>query len=502
MKKIPLFLLVCMLGSCTAPGRSTPTVGVPLLTSTETATLVPTFTPTITLTPTLAPPPPETVTYHLLRIEYSSTSDWSTLDLSMAENVLAVKNVEVQGSPTYREAGAGRLALNQPLAESEAGKRVGIVLEYAVMPGALDQTLEVLAKKGDLGGITINIYNMANGQPDLIQSINHTGIVPNSGGVNQRTYKVDLTSLQNTAPITASIQGASRQKMVWAFYYMWYSTSDWYSPPLKDHPLERYDSGSRETIALQIDQAQSAGIDGFISSWWGPGSNTDANLRKLLDIAQTKDFKVSIYFETLAGPNGAPLEEASIRNWLAYFIQNYRDHPAFMRVDGKPVIMLWASATVPVETWERVIASLRDEGLEAVYLSMGYNVTDLDVFDGLHDYGIFTYPNLEALYRTTARAIHYYPLLSDGPTSKIWAATVQPGYDDQLLPGRDGLVQDRLNGDFYRSTWEAAIASNPDWIFITTWNEWWEHTYIEPGELYGDEYLQITKEYADQWKSK
>jgi hypothetical protein len=99
------------------------------------------------------------------------------------------------------------------------------------------------------------------------------------------------------------------------------------------------------------------------------------------------------------------------------------------------------------------------------------------------------------------RATRYYPLLADTPTPKIWAATVQPGYDDRLIPGRRGLFQDRQNGSVYRSTFEAALASDPDWIFITTWNEWWEHTYIEPSELCGDQYLKLTREFADRWKS-
>ena len=47
---------------------------------------------------------------------------------------------------------------------------------------------------------------------------------------------------------------------------------------------------------------------------------------------------------------------------------------------------------------------------------------------------------------------------------------------------------------------EAALQSDPDWIFITTWNEWWEHTHIEPSEQFGDQYLQITREFADRWK--
>ena len=502
MKKSLLFLLVCTLLSCTAPGTSAPTVSVPSSTSTATETSVPTFTPTITLTPTLTPLPPETISYYLLRIDYSTTSDWSTLELSIGESILAMRTVEVQGNPTYREAGTQRSALNQPISESEAGKRVGVVVEYAIAPDTLGQTLQFHSQKGDLGSSTVNIYNMAGGEAVLIQSFKHLGTTPNSGGLNPRTFSVDVTSIQNTMPTTVSVQRTARQKMLWAFYYMWYFSNDWYSSALKDHPLERYNSSNTETIAHQIDQAQSAGIDGFISSWWGPGSDTDTNLSKLLDIAQEKNFKVSIYFETLAGSQGEPLGEASIHDWLAYFIQHYESHPAVMKVDGKPVIMLWASGTVPIETWERVIVSLRDDGLNAVYLGMGYDVTNLDVFDGLHDYGIFTYQNLEETYQSTSRAIHYYPIISEQPVSKIWAATVQPGYDDQLLPGREGLLQDRLNGDFYRSTWEAALQSNPDWIFITTWNEWWEHTNIEPGELYGNQYLQITKEYAERWKSE
>jgi hypothetical protein len=292
--------------------------------------------------------------------------------------------------------------------------------------------------------------------------------------------------------------------MLWAFYYPWYSLNNWSSSWLKDHPLEQYASSNEEDIARQVEQAQSARIDGFISSWWGPESDTDSNLEKLLDIAQEKNFKVTIYFETLAGPNASPLGESQIRNWLGYIIKKYRDHPAFMKVDGKPLIVIFVSATVPLETWMRVFASLQGQGLDAVYLAMdwGYGLSSMEVFDGLHDYSIFNYPDLKQKYLSTARSIHYYPLLSDQHTPKIWAATVQPGYDDTLQPSRQGQVQERLNGDFYRSTWEAAIHSDPDWIFITTWNEWYEHTNIEPGELYGNQYLKITREYADLWKRK
>jgi hypothetical protein len=442
------------------------------------------------------------VSYYRIRVEYSITSDWSTLDLTTTEDVLAIKIIETKGQPTSYEAGVERLFLNQPLAESATGKSVSLIVDYALAPEALERGLDFRLQKGDIGSGTVSVFRMAGETPELIQTFKHTGAVAGSAGLNPKEFHADLTPLQNTPPISVSIQRVSQPKMLWAFFYMWYYPNDWSRSWLKDHPLERYASSSREVIARQVDQAQGAGIDGFISSWWGPGSDTDANLRKLLDIAQEKNFKVSIYFETLAGPDGTPLDEPHIRDWLAYAIQRYCDHPAFMKVDGKPLIVLWASAAVPLETWERVFASLRDDGLDAVYLSMGYNPGDLDVFDGLHDYGVFTHPDLEQTVLSTARAVRYYSLLSDRSAAKIWAATVQPGYDDTLQPTREGLVQERLDGGYYRFTWNAAIQSDPDWIFITTWNEWWEHTHIEPGELYGDQYLLITREYAEAWKNK
>ena len=46
------------------------------------------------------------------------------------------------------------------------------------------------------------------------------------------------------------------------------------------------------------------------------------------------------------------------------------------------------------------------------------------------------------------------------------------------------------------------MASNPDWLLITSFNEWVEGTYIEPGILYGDHYLQMTRELIAAFKSR
>jgi len=109
-------------------------------------------------------------------------------------------------------------------------------------------------------------------------------------------------------------------------------------------------------------------------------------------------------------------------------------------------------------------------------------------------------PVLEQTYKTLGRGIRNFPLLQDEQKPRLWCATAQPGYDDHLIPDREGKVLPREDGELYRDTFEACIESEPDQIFICTWNEWWEHTYIEPSEDYGDQFLEITKEYTDKWK--
>jgi hypothetical protein len=74
---------------------------------------------------------------------------------------------------------------------------------------------------------------------------------------------------------------------------------------------------------------------------------------------------------------------------------------------------------------------------------------------------------------------------------------VLPGYNDTRVPGRTGtFIVPRNNGQTYRTSWDAAIASNPDWITITSFNEWFEGSMIEPSDTYGTQYLDITKSLA------
>ena len=82
---------------------------------------------------------------------------------------------------------------------------------------------------------------------------------------------------------------------------------------------------------------------------------------------------------------------------------------------------------------------------------------------------------------------------------KFFCATVLPGYNDKKIRS-PGAYLSRNNGSTYRYTWDAAIASNPDCILITSFNEWWEGTEIEPSINYSTLFINLTREYVERYQ--
>ena len=122
-----------------------------------------------------------------------------------------------------------------------------------------------------------------------------------------------------------------------------------------------------------------------------------------------------------------------------------------------------------------------------------YNLDYLEVMEGLHTYNPIRFTvrgqNMAQVYAETAAAVH--------DKGGLFAATVCPGFDNmQLHPLARRTVVPRENGHYYCMTWEAALGSEADWILICSFNEWGESSVIEPTLEFGDQYIQLTRQYA------
>lgn len=444
---------------------------------------------------------PEQITFCRLRFELTTTAQGARITAKDTQYFLTGRLMGVTGAPLKRGGSVQATWVGQ----EAAGNRVGVTMDFAMTwRGRMVQPVPyVFEQKGD-GSSVLRVYNVTEEGMELLAEIHHpAGDVP-------YPFSLDLSPLEERPRQEGEIP-LRPAKMLWAYYYPWYYAGGWDTSILQDQPvLGYYSSDSRAVIERQVEEAQSAGIDGFISSWWGPGSDTDENLRTLLDVAQAHDFAVMINFELLDG-DGQPRYDTEVFEWLRYAVSEYGNHLAYVRVGGKPVFVIWASDGLSNASWEEILSRLRADGLEPFLLGQfsgeWAGLGDLGVFGGLYQYNILNVMSasnqtdaLFHVYESTGRAVRYYPLLMDAPTPRLWAATVQPGYDDHLIPGRTSPILPRADGALYRATFDAALYSDPDWIFITTWNEWWEHTYIEPSQDHGDLYLQITREYAERWK--
>jgi hypothetical protein len=444
------------------------------------------------------------VQYHRLRIKLQTASNGASFKLDDAVYVLSASQKAFSGSVLKH----GLTMRELWVAPETAGQSVSVTAHFALNSGAAGSSLPAQIKQAGEGSTVLQVYKYEDRKYTLIQQ-------ESLAAAGSKSVNLDLSKLADKGLISAVVPRIADQKMIWAFYYPWY-VDDWDTSILLDEPaIGYYSSANFHVMKSHIESASASGIDGFISSWWGPGDYTDTNLKSLLDIARDRSFKVMINFETLttnAEGETVPLASATIQNWLSYAISRYKNHPAYMKVGGKPVIVLWASEAVSVATWEQIFAALRAKGKDAVYISMVSGswptLRSLDNAAGWHTYNILMViqkaeqvPTLLAqVYARNKRAVRHYPLVLGTSAPRIWCATAQPGYDDHLIPGRTTPILKRRSGDLYRETLDAAETSDPDWIFITSWNEWWEHTYIEPSKKYGNLYLNITRDFAEDWK--
>lgn len=293
---------------------------------------------------------------------------------------------------------------------------------------------------------------------------------------------------------------SSSDPLVLAFYYTWFDEHTWTYDRLSDLPAEPYVSRDRGVMGRHIDQARAAGIDALLVAWYGPtgdSNQTEPNLAALLEEAAARNFKIGILFETdspFLGGTGATTTA------LQHALAVHAAHPAFLRVDGRPVIFFWRPTLYGVDAW-RAIRSQVDPGYSSIWISEGVNTAYLAVFDGHHLYSNTWNPPADLTATNQKFANQVATARSQHGVYKFWVATVMPGYDDVRIRGGAGFARGREGGAYFERAWQAAIASQPNWIVVNSFNEWPEGTYIEPSHAHGGHYLNLSATWSQRFKA-
>lgn len=308
-------------------------------------------------------------------------------------------------------------------------------------------------------------------------------------------------------------------KKVLAFYYPWYRTKDFSGfwshwgcgvPDLtkkKGHSeistthipkIGLYDSSNPESIKRHIKMAEKSGIDVFICSWWGEKSETDDAFKVILNVAEKSKIKFTIYYELV--PDESP--EAATSDFI-YILENYSRSPAFFKVKGQPVIFVYSRAMFHLNSfeWREVLSKVKKEYPSLFIADLVFNELPSEIirtFDGGHTYNpvveiIFGKDMFESYRNFVERARRY---------KKIACVTVIPGYDDSYIDRKGPMVCEREDGRPYEELFKKAILSKPDWILITSFNEWHEGSEIEPSVEYEDLFIKLTSKYTTLFKRR
>ncbi len=267
-----------------------------------------------------------------------------------------------------------------------------------------------------------------------------------------------------------------------AYYYQWFSKKSWDRAKV-DYPLAgRYSSDDVSVMQKQIEQAKSAGIDGFIVSWKSTATN-NRRLEALIKVARSANFKLAIIYQGLDFSRD-PLAVERIANDFDFFKRHYASDPVF-DLFSKPLLIWSGTWEFSASDIERVTTRIRNSALVLATEKSpdGYERVARYV-DGNAYYWSSVDPQEHGGYEERLDAMASSVHESGG----LWIAPFAPGFDARLVGGTREVP--RRDGETLRTEYNAAVSSSPDALGLISWNEFSENTHVEPSERNGDSALR------------
>ena len=298
---------------------------------------------------------------------------------------------------------------------------------------------------------------------------------------------------------------------VGVYYYPWYAYDFHGGQYLRKHlvppqlpELGEYNDRTDSVIAQHLAWSRYAGIQFWVTSWWGPHSREDSTLLDyLLPYPGLEDMKIALFYETTGRTNNFT-DYSNLGPDITYIANHYFHHPNYLKIDGKPVLFVYLTRVLSgMGTQQSSITAMRNAataaGFElyivgdqvfgsppAVLTNVGRldAITNYDVYGSMGATGYATQSDVNSYYAAQAG----WKVLAD---SLGWGFIpgASPGFNDKgVRPGHAPLSRklapDGTFGSLFRAMLRGAkgvVDSRlGNMIMVTSWNEWHEDTQIEP----------------------
>lgn len=437
--------------------------------------------------------PPGVPTIARLEVTITTTSAWT--QVMVAPGRIAAQRVVSVPSDVKLTTLANGWVLTSP-----AGKARTVTVRSVFEEPVGVPVLNVSVRKGYAGAAIATIKNTSYA-PFQAAYVHNQLPKPSSGtpGPNPYTSIVSRTRQQFFGASDPLLTHVDPRPLVLAAYYPWFGPANYGGAKLADRPLDERNTMDYPGVLSMTEQARAAGVDGFVVSWAGEEfSGWRFDLAR--QAAEATNGYVLPYIEMVdahaPGDTTGKADPLIVLEWISDAIQR-ASSPAFLRSGGDPVVFVFQMSRLSPMGWSNVLTALKNQGTPVKLVGDATLTSTYGAVEwGNHIYN----PN----FKTQAELTQYNRdtmldarlLATADPTGPhLTVATVSPGYNDTKANGTlNPIVPRGLAGERYIATWDAAIAAEPDWVLITSWNEWFEGTYIEPSVGYGGLALQQTIE--------
>lgn len=304
----------------------------------------------------------------------------------------------------------------------------------------------------------------------------------------------------------------SPNNRIHAFYYPWYGNpqsdgaySHWNHPvavregPPRQFPggddiganfypaLGCYSANDPATVDEHMQQLLRARVGVISVSWWGTDSFTDRALPVLFRAAERRGLKINFHIEPNLGPGGRNARK--VREAIVQLLDAYGDSPALFRDaqhGNRPVFYIYDSYLTNADEWATILApdgthTLRNTKYDSLVIGLWVKQDEERFFLDGHFDGLYTYFATDGF--TYGSTWEHWDALAAWARAhdKLFIPCVAPGYiDTRIRPWNSRNTRARENGAYYDRSFKAAIDVAPDFIGITSFNEWHEGTQIEP----------------------
>ena len=322
-------------------------------------------------------------------------------------------------------------------------------------------------------------------------------------------------SVDGVAPISALASSSKHQSdddvFLLAYYYAWYREDEWdrhgtqgVSPLLGPYGSQRVEIAEKHN-----EWAMQAGIDAWVVSWWKEVPNSDFQ-QGMMKARNFQKMKYCLIWESMGA---LPTFDFANETALDAFVRDMtlmRDyhfgHPCYLHVNGRPVVVMYVT-----RVWNNfepfMVDIVRDKvGVDIFFVGdepFYGDDTQADpykakhgikngtqVFDAYTTYNMYSEPDTHegqtaVDFMTTPKVMN---VLQQWSNSTIFFPNVLPKYHDfrgkghPLLGDTAGFRTQLDNVACLPRPTSFVKGSIPNMIFVTSWNEWWEGSQIEPDD--------------------